>query len=277
MRILTVYAHPDDEAFGPAAVLARYAREGAEVHGLCATRGEHGQPLPSMQPPPSPAEMGRLREEDLRAATRLIGYRDVALLAYEDGTLEAVPPVVLEAHVLDALRAFQPQVVLTFGPGGITRHPDHLAIHRATTAAFHRARAEGLPVRALFYDAVPPERAAEMGLLDVPDGQPNTWIAVAETMPVKLEALRLHARHVLDAADMAERLASLPPEQTARATFHRAWPEVPEGVTMAGLLDGEHDRSGEGCPRHRPGSPARPGVTQRDGSRVHPGWLTGCW
>src|SRR5581483_1175630 len=206
MRILTVYAHPDDEAFGPSSVLARAVRHGAELDGLWLTRGEQG--APNEAPPPTPAALGRARAADLRAVARLIGYRGVEILDYADGGLARVPLEELEGVVLERLRALRPDVVLTFGPAGITRHPDHVAVGRAASAAFARGRAEGLPPRALFYDAVAPERAAEMGIADAPDGQPNTWIDVRETAAVKLAALRLHGRHVADAAERAQALAT---------------------------------------------------------------------
>ncbi len=230
MRILVVYAHPDDESFGPAAILAKYAREGAKVYGLIATRGEHGNT--DLQPRPTPRELGQLRERDLRNAAAIIGFTHLDILNYEDGTLETVPTKELEEHILDAIRRYRPQVVITFGPGGITRHSDHLAIHRAAVAAFCRALVEGLGVRALYYDAVPPERAREMGLEGMPGGQPNTFIDVAETYPVKIAALRVHGRHIVDAREAAERLEREP--QTV-AVLYRAWPEARPGERFTGV------------------------------------------
>ncbi len=236
MRILTVYAHPDDESFGPAAVLARYARTGARIYGVFFTRGEHGEPTAA--PPPDPQELGRLREQDLRDATRAIGYSRVDVLDYEDGTLGRLPLEQLERHILDALLAYRPDVVLTFGPGGITRHADHVAVHQATRQSFQRAQELELGVRELYYDAVPAERAREMHIEDVPDGQPNVWIDVSETQAVKLEALACHARHVADARDHLEQLRG---EAQTHATLHRAVPPVPAGKTIEGLLeDAEH-------------------------------------
>ena len=229
--ILTVYAHPDDESFGPAALLAKYARQGARLSGLFATRGQHGES--HLQPPPSPAELGRLREMDLREAAALIGYTALEVLEYEDGRLAAVPADELQACVFQAIEHYRPTVVLTFGPGGITRHPDHIAIHRAATAAFHVARQAGLGVRELYYDALDPERARERGLADLADGQPNTFIDVAETFAVKLEALRRHARHIADAREMVERLEASP---QCLALLHRAWPPVPAGQRLTALL-----------------------------------------
>lgn len=231
LRLLCVYAHPDDESFGPGALLARAARQGAVVHGVFFTRGQHGQP--SFRPAPTPEALGRLREQDLREACAAIGFAGVEVLDYTDGTLAQVPAADLEAHVLGALRRHRPEVVLTFGPGGITRHPDHVAVHVAAVRAFHRARAEGLPVRELYYDAVPPAQAVEMGIQDEPDGRPNTWIDVADTYAVKLEALRLHARHILDAQQMLDTLAETPQPV---APLFRAWPPVAAGEQVTGFL-----------------------------------------
>ena len=204
MRILTVYAHPDDESFGPAAVLARHVAEGAELHGLWFTRGEHGQP--SVEPPPEPEQMARWREQDLREAAALIGYRSVEILDYEDGTLDNVPGHVLEEHILDRMRRLLPELVFTFGPAGITRHSDHQAVHRAALAAFDRAKAEGLAVRRIYYDAVAGEAAQRLGITDEPDGQPNTFVDVSRFQHIKREALAIHARHVADAGNRLKAL-----------------------------------------------------------------------
>jgi N-acetylglucosamine malate deacetylase 2 len=236
VRILAVYAHPDDEAFGPSDILARYARAGAEVAGVWATRGEHGEA--PVEPAPDPATLGALREQDLRAAAAVIGIGRVELLGYEDNALEQVPPAELEERVLAVMRAVRPEVVLTMGPAGITRHPDHVALHRATVAAFHRARAEGAAVRELYFDAVRPEAARDLGLEAEPDGRPNTWIEVRDTLPVKQEALRLHGRHVLDAKERAARLEEAGPPVETRSPLYRAWPPVPPGVVVRELLGG---------------------------------------
>lgn len=241
MRILVVYAHPDDESFGPAAILAKYAGEGAKIFGLVATRGEHGNT--DLRPRPSTEELGRLRERDLREAAALIGFTRIVVLNYHDGTLAGVPPRELEDHVMEAIRRDRPQVIITFGPGGITGHPDHLAIHRAA-AAFFRALAEGFGVRELYYDAVPPDLARQMHLEGLPDGQPNTFVDVSATYPIKIEALRIHGRHIVDAREQAERLAQHP--QTV-ATLYRAWPEVRAGERVTGFLqEAERARISQG-------------------------------
>lgn len=233
-RILTVYPHPDDESFGPAAVLAKYARRGAVIHGVFATRGERGEPLDGLDP--SPEELAEWRERDLRDAAATIGYVGVELLGYADGTLDALPDGQLESLILAAIQRYLPDVVITFGPGGITRHPDHLAVSQATTRAVHHALDSGAQPMMLYYDAVRPQRAEQFGVADLPDGQPNTWIDVSDTADVKLDALRCHARHIKDAQ---QRLEQLEREPETVATLYRALPDVPPGLRLTGLLTDE--------------------------------------
>jgi LmbE family N-acetylglucosaminyl deacetylase len=237
-RILTVYAHPDDESFGPAAVLAKYARRGAVIHGVFATLGERGEPLDGLDF--TPEQLAQVRERDLRDAAAAIGYAGLEVLGYADGTLADLPDGQLEALVLAAIQRYMPDVVITFGPGGITRHPDHLAISQATTAAVEHALRSGAPPMELYYDAVRPQRAEAFGIADLPDGQPNTWIDVSDTVDVKLEALRCHARHIKDAQ---QRLEQLEREPETVATLYRAWPEVAPGLRLTGLLTEDSNES----------------------------------
>lgn len=232
IRILGVFPHPDDEAFGPSAVLAKEARKGALIFGLFFTRGQQGQPVPELSV--TPEELGRLREDDLREVCDAIGFAGIEILDYMDGTLDRVPQSELEAHVVAAVRYHRPHVVVTFGPGGITRHPDHVAVSGATTSVFHQAREQGLGVRELYYDAIPPERAKDMGVADEPDGNPNTLVDVAATADVKVAVLRMHGRHVLDARERAQQLERTP---LAVGIFYRAWPPVPAGVTVREFLE----------------------------------------
>jgi LmbE family N-acetylglucosaminyl deacetylase len=218
-RILAIFAHPDDESFGPAALFAKCARAGAQVYLIVATRGERGNS--DVVPAPSPTELGRLREADLRDAARLLGISRLTVLGYEDGTLASVGPDELEAPILQALQRFQPDVVITFGPAGITRHPDHLAIHRAVTSAFRRTIGSADSGRELYYVAVPADRARELRLEGTPDGRPNVRVDATRMLHLKIEALRLHGRHIVDAREMAERLTREPRVEDG---LYRVWP-----------------------------------------------------
>jgi LmbE family N-acetylglucosaminyl deacetylase len=147
--ILSVLAHPDDESFGMGGTLALYAKRGADVYLICATRGEVGTVDPEhMKGFSSIAEM---REGELRCAADHLGLKDVFFLDYRDSGMPGSPdnqhPDAQVAHSVDEvaskvvkyIRELKPDVVLTFDPIGGYRHPDHIQIHNATVLAFEKA------------------------------------------------------------------------------------------------------------------------------------------
>ncbi|MGB8212470.1 MAG: PIG-L family deacetylase [Anaerolineales bacterium] len=147
--LLAVLAHPDDESFGMGGTLALYASRGVEVHLVCATRGEVGDVTPEMLA--GFHSIAELRESELRCAAGILGLKEVHFLDYRDSGMPGSPdnqhPQALAAQPLDEvaanvvcyIRDLKPQVVLTFDPIGGYRHPDHIAIQRATVRAFEQA------------------------------------------------------------------------------------------------------------------------------------------
>jgi len=133
-RLMAVLAHPDDETLGVGGMLAYYAARGVSTHVVSATRGERGRYFTN-ENRPSDAEVGRVREGELRAAARELGVRDVAFLDYLDGALDRADPREAIARIAAHLRRVRPQVVVTFDPFGAYGHPDHIAISQFTTAA----------------------------------------------------------------------------------------------------------------------------------------------
>ena len=137
-RLMAVLAHPDDESLGFGGTLAKYASEGVEVFLLTATRGDAGRyrGLPQSDPQhPGRSALGQIREAELRAAASALGLREVSLLDYPDGRLDAANPREAIGQIASALRRVRPDVVVTFGPDGGYGHPDHIAISQFTTAA----------------------------------------------------------------------------------------------------------------------------------------------
>ena len=147
--ILSVLAHPDDESFGMGGTLALYAERGADVHLICATRGEVGEMDEKyMQGFKSVADR---RESELRCAAGILGLDGVYFLDYRDSgmpdsadnehprALFAQPVEKVAKEVVAYIRKLKPDIVLTFDPIGGYRHPDHIAIHEATVLAFEHA------------------------------------------------------------------------------------------------------------------------------------------
>ncbi len=147
--LLSVLAHPDDESFGMGGTLALYAQRGVQTHLICATRGEAGEVDPQYLEGFN--SISERRESELRCAAGILGlagvyfldYRDSGMTGSEDNghpdALAAQPVEVVAAKVAHLMRQIQPQVVVTFDPIGGYKHPDHIAIHRATVMAFRLA------------------------------------------------------------------------------------------------------------------------------------------
>lgn len=150
-RLLMVFAHPDDESFGMGGTIAKYIADGVEIYYLCATDGDRGTIPEAMQG--QYATIRDLRLAELDCAAQTLGFKNI-LMHYKDsgmmGSETSHDPDCLWYHwqhnpadvtrrVVETIREIQPQVIVTFNKYGGYGHPDHIAIQRATTEAFHLA------------------------------------------------------------------------------------------------------------------------------------------
>lgn len=148
--LLGVFAHPDDESFGPGGTLARYAAEGGDVHVVIATDGIAG----SVEASHTLAEhetLAQVRSAELANAAVALGVTTIWSLPYRDSGMRGTPenehpdalyqqPMEkLVEEILGYIRRLQPQVILTHDPFGGYGHPDHIRCCEAVTLAFHRA------------------------------------------------------------------------------------------------------------------------------------------
>ncbi len=141
MRVLVFVAHPDDETILTGGALALLAQAGAEVHYLCATRGEGGE----VGEPPlcSQAELGGVRENEMRCAVQALDGKRVCFLDYLDpviGENDALYPYSKDldevaAKVIAHIQNIQPDVIVTHGSSGEYGHPAHVLTHRAALKA----------------------------------------------------------------------------------------------------------------------------------------------
>jgi len=177
LRLLACFAHPDDEAFPVGGVLAQNVEGGRRVRLITTTLGEEGDIR--QEGAATKETLGEVRRIELACAVRalrlesnvLFEYRDSGMAGWESNNhpkafMQAPEDEVVERLVRD-IREFKPQVMLTFEPGGLYGHPDHIAISKHATTAFDLASdptaypdqlANGLKPHApqrLFYSARP--------------------------------------------------------------------------------------------------------------------------
>ncbi|MBJ7307992.1 MAG: mycothiol conjugate amidase Mca [Acidimicrobiia bacterium] len=151
--LLSIHAHPDDEASKGASTVAKYKTEGVRAVLVTCTGGEEGDILnPAMDRPEVRADLAAVRKRELEAASALIGYDELVLLGYRDSGMpdseaNARPDAFANADLDEAvarlvkiIRREQPQVILTYGDDqqGYP-HPDHLRVHDISLPAFDLA------------------------------------------------------------------------------------------------------------------------------------------
>jgi mycothiol S-conjugate amidase len=151
--LLSVHAHPDDEASKGAATVARYHAEGVRAVLVTCTGGEAGDILnPAMDRPEVKADLPAVRMRELARATEIIGYDTVELLGYRDSGMPDTPANVAPGAFANApldeavgrlvavIRRERPQVIVTYpDEQKFYPHPDHLRVHEISLVAFDRA------------------------------------------------------------------------------------------------------------------------------------------
>ena len=139
--IFGIFAHPDDEAIGPAGTLLLEAKSGAEIHLITLTAGESGMN------PDNHADLGAVRLEEWHRAGSLIGAKTMDHLGYEDGKLGNQSMLEIAAKIEVLVRpvlADEPEDTevefMAFDLSGLTGHIDHIVASRAACLAFYRLR-----------------------------------------------------------------------------------------------------------------------------------------
>lgn len=238
--LLGIFAHPDDESFGPGGTLAHYARRGVDVHVIIATDGIAG----------SVDSDGRLRDHDSLAQVRSaelaqaavhLGLKSIWSLPYRDSGMRGAPdnhhpaaliqqPVTVVAHtVLEYILRLAPDVVMTHDPFGGYGHPDHIRVCEATTTAFYLARARSANVRdanhppqKLYYSAFPKDVIRVVTPLMRLAGKDPT--AIGRNRDINLVEISRWVTPVTTTIDVADALADKQRASEAHASQYSGGP-----------------------------------------------------
>ena len=141
--IFGIFAHPDDEAFGPSGALLKAVHEGAELHLITLTNGDAGMN------PDNVADLGKTRLKEWKEAGKLLGAKTMHHLGYTDGHLnnEAMIEIgaKLRSIIGDTLKTTPKDTeaeVITLDLNGLTGHIDHIVAARAACFAFYQLKAK---------------------------------------------------------------------------------------------------------------------------------------
>jgi LmbE family N-acetylglucosaminyl deacetylase len=214
---LVLFAHPDDAEFFCGGTVARWVREGTEVHYVCITDGSAG----SNEPGTTREAMRPVREREMRAAAEILGVASVTFLGELDGFLEVTPET--RRKVTREVRRIRPHVIVAPDPSrlwygnGYINHSDHKAAgHLALCAVMPDA-----PTRVMFQEL----EAEGLQPFEVPNlylsmDEPDTFVDIGDTLGLKLKALSAHESQL--GPEVEERVVERAREVGAQAGYEFA-------------------------------------------------------
>jgi len=185
-RVLAIYAHPDDPDVSCGGTLARFSREGAEVHVLLCTAGDKG----TTDPTEDPVALARRRAAECDEAAALLGLSSHHVLGYGDG--EIVDDVSFRGELVGWVRRLRPVVVLCPDPTAVFfgedyyNHRDHRVVGFAVLDALAPAAA-----RPLYFPEAGPVHQVDTALLSG-TLEPSVWVDVSSTIDDKAAAVSCH-------------------------------------------------------------------------------------
>jgi len=201
MKILMVFAHPDDETFGLGGTTKKLTLAGNKVNLITATKGEAGM---LGDPPITTQEnLGKVREKELRRATKITGISKIYFLGYIDGTLKNISKKELSLKIFEIIIKEKPEIIITFDDTGISNHPDHIAISESTTLAFQKYLEKAKKHVKLYHTAFPQsiikkianssiEYKAFGKMKGTPDDLITTKIDITNEFKYKEKAMKQH-------------------------------------------------------------------------------------
>ena len=158
-RLLLVFPHPDDESYGCGGTMAKYVREErADVFLVTLTRGEASSQGPKLGL--TKEQMGEMRSREMEEVARIYGLTELFLMDFPDSALETLDPRDLEEVISEVALQVEPQVIISYGPHGISGFTDHIVTHAVVKRAFAELCEKNRHIRRFAMQCLPDHVAA---------------------------------------------------------------------------------------------------------------------
>lgn len=187
-NFVCIFAHPDDEAFGPSGTIYKLTKE-YNVYILCATKGQAGKDSDI-----SKSSLGMRRAEELKKSAKILSVKKVYFLGFRDGALSNNLYHKIAYKIQKHLEKLHPEKVMTFGPNGVSGHIDHITMHYVTMYVISKLRF----VREIWQTVIPLERSQDRKdyFIYFPPGLPrkniDRIVNVADVWNLKIAAMKCH-------------------------------------------------------------------------------------
>ncbi|MFA7194088.1 MAG: PIG-L family deacetylase [Candidatus Paceibacterota bacterium] len=205
--LVAIFAHPDDEAFGPGGMIALEAAK-RDVFLICVTDGSAGQN--SLR---SKKELSAIRKEELLNSAKALGIKGVIFLNYKDGTLSNQYYHKIANRIENSLKKIDPDTLLTFESNGVSGHLDHIAVSFITTYVFKKMKS----IRKLLYYCVDEDEGnifRDNYFIYFPNGhkhkEMDLKVDISPVWDKKVEALCTHKSQKHDCEKILKYLSNRP-------------------------------------------------------------------
>ncbi|MBI2527828.1 MAG: PIG-L family deacetylase [Candidatus Rokubacteria bacterium] len=201
-RVMVITAHPDDSEFGAGGTVARLAKEGKQVAYCIVTDGSKGSGDRDM----TPERLVKIRQEEQRAAARVLGVETVEFLGFPDGELEDTRES--RMAVTAAIRRHRPDLIITQNPHRtknlFASHRDHRIAAGIVLDVVYPLARDHMAFPELLAQGLEPHKVKEVHLMWWED--PEVVVDISDTIDLKLEALACHASQLRDIRAVASRV-----------------------------------------------------------------------
>lgn len=185
MKILYIFPHPDDEAFGPARAMSKQRRQGHEVYLLTLTRG--GATKQRFKYGYSVEKMCEIRYDELQKVGGVLDLSGLTILDLPDSGLKEMDPREIENVIMEEMERIQPQVVVTYAVHGISGFHDHLVSHAAVKRAFVRIKENAPWLKRLAFYTITIEEAEQSPHFHLNGSKPEDIDCVINAAPIDIE------------------------------------------------------------------------------------------
>jgi LmbE family N-acetylglucosaminyl deacetylase len=208
--VLGIWAHPDDEAFLSAGLMAAASGAGHRVVCVTATLGERGTGDPRHWPP---ERLAAVRERELDASLAALGVAECHVLGIEDGTCADQPSDAIVRRLAGIVGVVAPDTIVTFGPDGMTGHEDHQTVSGWATAAHALAAPDARLLYATTTEEFSRAWEPDRELFDV---------FLADGLPLRTQAADLAVDLRLTPAAMDQKIVALRAQASQTAALFAA-------------------------------------------------------
>ena len=208
--IMGIFAHPDDETFGPGGTLAKYSYLSHKTYVLTATRGQAGQSSNRR----IYLGTGYHRETELRRAAQILGVHQVMILDFFDGTLNEHQLPILKKEIEREVNIVNPDIIIIFDKTGISLHLDHVAVTKAVLQLYDEKR---INPKKLYHFGMTKQMHKLLGINTCLCENKLTKINIKDFWLIKIKAMKAHGSQQKDFRRMLERYKML------KKTSHNLW------------------------------------------------------